>query len=107
VLDCGCRPYLHDGLATSRRDGAVIATPLLELWPLVVRRGSRPANVEKLVRRQQPHNSAVEQAAGSRSLVTVAHCERSPHGGESQHPRPDSGVGLEEIRESGVVTERQ
>jgi hypothetical protein len=65
------RPYLHDDLATIRLDDSVIATPLLELWPVVVRRDSIRADVEELVRRQQPHNSAFDRTAGSHSLAAA------------------------------------
>ncbi|MFQ5830971.1 MAG: hypothetical protein ACE5JD_17735 [Candidatus Methylomirabilia bacterium] len=77
ALHCGGRPYLHDDLATIRLPDSLIAAPLLELWPIVVRRCQVPADVERLVSHlQQPRNSAVERPAGSHSLAVAAHRER-------------------------------
>jgi hypothetical protein len=77
ALHCGGRPYLHDDLTTVRLPDSLTAAPLLELWPGVVRRCQVPADVEELVSRlTQPHNTAVEQTAGSPSLAAAAHRER-------------------------------
>src|SRR5207247_2518307 len=65
-------------LATIRLPDSLIAAPLLELWPVVVRRCEVPADVEQMVSRlQQPHNPAVERTVGSHSLAAAAHRERS------------------------------
>jgi hypothetical protein len=77
MLHCGRRPYLHDDLATIRLPDSLVAAPLLELWPVVVRRCEVPADVEQMVSRlQQPHNPAVERTVGSHSLAAAAHRER-------------------------------
>jgi len=77
ALHCGRHPYLHDDLATIRLPDSLIAAPLLELWPVVVRRCEVPADVEQMVSRlQQPHNPAVERTVGSHSLAAAAHRER-------------------------------
>jgi hypothetical protein len=49
ALHCGRRPHLHDDLATVRIDDALVAAPPLEIWPLVVRRCSVPADVERIL----------------------------------------------------------
>jgi predicted nucleotidyltransferase len=78
ALHCGRRPYLHDDLATIRLPDSLIAAPLLELWPVVLRRCQVPADVEQLVSRlPPPHNNAFDRAAGSRSLATAGQRERS------------------------------
>src|SRR6266545_4512106 len=80
ALHCGRRPHLHDDLATIRLPDSLIAAPPLELWPVVMRRCQVPADVERLVSRlHEPHNSAVEQTAGSHTLAAAAHRERSAH----------------------------
>jgi hypothetical protein len=77
ALHCGGRPHLHDDLATSRLPDSLIAAPPLDLWPIVVRRCQVPTDVETLVSRlHEPHNNAVEQTAGSRSVAPAAHRER-------------------------------
>jgi len=85
ALHCGRRPYLHDDLATIQLPDSLIAAPLLEVWPDVLRRCRVPADVEGLVSRlQQPHNNAVERTAGSHSLAAAAHRERSADAGEQR-----------------------
>lgn len=57
---CGRRPYLRDDLLTVRLSEAVVSAPPLELWPVVVRRCSVPADVERLVARLgEPHNNDI------------------------------------------------
>jgi hypothetical protein len=70
------RPYLQNDHATIRLDDSVIATPLLELSPVVVRTDSIPADVEEPARRQQPHNSAFDRTAGSHSLAAAGQRRR-------------------------------
>lgn len=47
ALHCGRRPHLHDDLQIVRLASELIAGPPAELWPLVVRRVSMPADVEQ------------------------------------------------------------
>jgi hypothetical protein len=61
ALHCGRRPYLHDDLATIRLDRSLIAAPTLQLWPIVVRRGAIPADVEVLVRRLEVAGHRMDQ----------------------------------------------
>ena len=77
ALHCGRRPYLHDDVATIRLPDSLIAAPLLDLWPRVVRRCQVPADVEEMVSRlPQSHDTAVERTAGSPSLAAGAHRDR-------------------------------
>jgi hypothetical protein len=46
---CGRRPHLCDDLHDLTLPAAVTVTPMLELWPAVVRRGAIPADVEERV----------------------------------------------------------
>ncbi len=49
ALHCGRRPYLHDDFATVRLENALVAAPPLEIWPVVVRRCTVPADVERML----------------------------------------------------------
>lgn len=49
AVHCGRRPYLHDDLVTVRLADSLVAAPPLELWPVVVRRCTVPADVERLL----------------------------------------------------------
>jgi predicted nucleotidyltransferase len=69
ALNCGRRPYLHDDLNTVCLDDALVATPPVELWPVVVRRVKLPADVERfLARLGEPHNYSVHPTPGAPSL---------------------------------------
>lgn len=46
ALHCGRRPHLHDDLGDVRLKRALIASPPVELWPVVIRRGHVPPDVE-------------------------------------------------------------
>ncbi|SRR6266571_5235213 len=62
---CGLRPYLHDDLAAVRLADSLIAAPPLDLWPVVVRRGTLPADVERaLASLAIPHNNRLQVTAG-------------------------------------------
>ena len=70
ALHCGRRPYLHDDLATVRLADSIIAAPPLELWPVVVRRCTVPADVERLLANlTAPHNNPLQPPAGVRCEV--------------------------------------
>ena len=73
ALHCGRRPYLHDDLATVRLADSLIAAPPLELWPVVVRRCTVPADVERLLASLTvPHNNPLQPPAGVRCAVDSA-----------------------------------
>jgi len=49
ALHCGRRPHLHDDFGEVRLTPTIIANPPVELWPVVVRRGSVPGDVEQML----------------------------------------------------------
>ena len=51
ALHCGRRAYLHDDVATVRVPTELLASPPLELWPVIVRRCSVPMDVERFLSR--------------------------------------------------------
>lgn len=51
ALQCGGRPHLHDDLGDVRLNQAIILEPPVQLWPVVVRRGPVPRDVEDLLDR--------------------------------------------------------
>lgn len=46
---CGRRPHLHDDLDAVTLSKAVITAPAVTLWPVVIRRGQLPPDVEEIV----------------------------------------------------------
>jgi hypothetical protein len=51
ALHCGRRPHLHDDLMDVRLSPAIIASPPVLLWPVVVRRSPMPHDVEAFLAR--------------------------------------------------------
>jgi hypothetical protein len=49
ALHCGCRPFLHDDLATIQLAPDLVVHPPVELFPVVIRRVPLPADVETMV----------------------------------------------------------
>jgi hypothetical protein len=49
ALHCGRRQHLNDDLETVTLDGALIASPPIDLWPRIVRRVALPADTEALL----------------------------------------------------------
>jgi len=49
ALNCGHRQHLNDDLRVVTLAPELIASPPIELWPQVVRRGAVPADVERLL----------------------------------------------------------
>jgi hypothetical protein len=49
ALHCGRRPHLHDDLGDVRLNQTLIASPPVEIWPVVIRRKAVPADVEALL----------------------------------------------------------
>jgi len=49
ALHCGRRQYLHDDIEEVRLDEALVNSPPLELWPIVVRRTAIPLDVETIL----------------------------------------------------------
>jgi hypothetical protein len=58
ALNCGVRPYLHDDLATIELPPTLIASPPVDLWPTVVRRGDLPGDLSRLVTEFECQNLA-------------------------------------------------
>lgn len=49
ALHCGRRPHLHDDIGDVRLNETLIASPPVEIWPTVIRRGTVPQDVESLL----------------------------------------------------------
>jgi len=49
ALHCGRRPHLHDDLGDVRLNQALIASPPVEIWPIVIRRSHVPPDVEAVL----------------------------------------------------------
>ena len=49
AVHCGARPHLHDDLRTIKLPATLVASPPLDLWPVVEPRCELPADVARLL----------------------------------------------------------